>query len=203
MRQRALAKIDVLLIVLVVLGGLFVLLSRVTTVASQGPAADRARCLANLRIIGDGLTAYLEANDQRWPYVAKLRSTPMHDPPWPTLPAVLRPFLGDLADDKAYRCPADRRTLADDSPLVKQFSKRTTWFETEGSSYEWMWGEVYGGVKVGEESLAKARGFGLGRADLPLLADFEPFHAGDNEGTFNTLNADLKPRTARRARSGK
>ena len=55
----------------------------------------------------------------------------------------------------------------------------------------------YGGKKVGQESLSRAQGFGFGRADQPLLADFEPFHKGDGGGTINTLFADLKARTAR------
>jgi hypothetical protein len=97
----------------------------------------------------------------------------------------------------AFHCPADRRILPGDSPLRKKFSEKTTYFETEGTSYEWWFGEVYGGKKVGEESLSKAGGFGMGRADQPLLSDFEPFHSGDDQGAINTLNADLKPRTTR------
>ncbi len=166
------------------------------------PAIGRARtgaaregCLANLGQIGQALGSYLNDHDQRWPYVAKLATLKLHDPPWPTLPTVLAPYLRD--DLTVFRCPADDRTLAADSPLRKEFSTGTTWYETEGTSYEYWMGTAYGGKKVGEESLSKASGFGLGRADQPLLTDFEPFHRGDGGGAFNTLNADLKPRTTR------
>lgn len=198
MQHRGLAKIDVLLIVLVVIAGLVYLSRQSISIGGGGGAAQREACLANLATIGKGLSAYLDANDQRWPYVAKLRSLPMHNPPWPILPDVLKTYGGDGAGD-AFRCPADRRTLSEDSPLVKQFGRQTTWYATEGSSYEWIWGEAYGGKRVGEETLTKAKGFGLGRADQPMLADFDAFHTGDDKGPFNTLNADLKPRTARTA----
>lgn len=96
-----------------------------------------------------------------------------------------------------FHCPADVRRLTADSPLAKKFPGTTTYFATEGTSYEWWFGDIYGGKKVGEETLRKAGGFGMGRADAPLLTDFEPFHKGDDQGAVNTLNADLKPRTMR------
>lgn len=139
------------------------------------------------------MTSYFQDNGQRWPFVDKLKTVSVHTPPWPTLPAVLDKYISDR---EAFHCPADERVIDPESPLATKFPKETTWFETEGTSYEWLWGEAYGGKKVGEESLAQAKGFGMGRADQPLLADFSPFHAGDGGGTFNTLNADLKPRTA-------
>ena len=126
--------------------------------------------------------------------MAKLSSVELHSPSWPILPTVLRPYLNNA---EVFHCPADRRELAADSPLLKSHPRETTYFETEGTSYEWYWGEAYGGKKVGEESLTRAKGFGMGRADSPLLADFEPFHKGDDQGSLNTLNADLKPRTTR------
>lgn len=158
-------------------------------------AAGREACLTNLGRIGQALQSYLEEHDRRWPYVAKLSSVKLHDPPWPTLPAVLAPYL--LDDGQAFHCPADRRTLPSDSSLRERFPTRTTYFETEGTSYEYWMGDAYGGKKIGEESLSRATGFGLGRPDQPLLTDFEPFHTGDDLGSFNTLNADLEPRTTR------
>lgn len=158
-------------------------------------ARDRAKCLANLGSIGKALAGYLADSGDRWPFVSKLESARSGDPPWPTLPEVLSKYLPSTSD--AFHCPADRRTLTANSPLRKKFSEKTTYFETEGTSYEWWFGEAYGGRKIGEESLSKSTGFGLGRADQPLLSDFEPFHKGDELGAINTLNADLKPRTTR------
>lgn len=156
---------------------------------------QRQACLTNLKQIGQAMGRYLQDHDQKWPYIEKLASVQLHTPPWPTLPVVLSPYLG--GDHSVFHCPADRRTLADDSPLRNRFPRKTTWFETEGTSYEHWMGEAYGGQKVGEDAMSKAGGHGLGRADQPLLTDFEPFHEGDGGGPFNTLNADLKPRTTR------
>lgn len=164
--------------------------------ASPRTAALREQCLSQLGDIGKALGQYLKDHDDRWPYAAKLRSFELHDPPWPTLPVALAPYISDRP--KLFACPADHRVLAANSPLIKQFPAKTTWFATEGTSYEWMWGEVYGGQKVGQESTSKAGALGgADRADQPLLSDFETFHAGDKGGTFNTLFADLRARPAR------
>jgi hypothetical protein len=173
----------------------------------------------NLGQIGAAMTEYLADSGNRWPYISKLESVRTGAPPWPTLPQLLGKYVADPrpmveVPEKefqkkspapnfqehpidAFHCPADRRILADDSPLRKKFPEKTTYFETEGTSYEWWFGDAYGGKKIGEESLGKSTGFGLGRADQPLLSDFEPFHKGDERGAINTLNADLKPRTTR------
>lgn len=158
-------------------------------------AAAREQCLVNLGEIANAFEAYLADNSLRWPFVAKLTTVKLHDPPWPTLPEVLSPYLG--GDSEAFHCPADRRVLPPESPLRDSFAGTTTWFDTEGTSYEYWMGGAYAGKTVGGESLSSASGFGLGRADQPLLTDFEPFHEGDGDGSFNTLNADLKPRTTR------
>jgi hypothetical protein len=183
------------LVTLLILAGAGYLL--VPSISGGGSVkAKRMLCLAHLKQIGEALDAYLQSHDQTWPYVAKLKTFEVHTPPWPTLPVVLSPFTGGNPD--VFSCPADRRDLAADSPLARQFPVRTTWFATEGSSYEWMWGEAYGGKEVGKEERSKAGILGgLERADQPLLADFEAFHAGDEGGSFNTLYADLKARTAR------
>ena len=73
-------------------------------------------------------------------------------------------------------------------------SGRTTWFETEGTSYEWKHGESYGGKKVGQDMMSNARGWGLGLADQALVGDFELFHGSGGRTWFNMLTADLKPR---------
>lgn len=190
--RPGISRIEVLVggIVLAVAGVLVL-----PTLGSGRVAERRAACLVNLGEIGKALTAYLNDSGQVWPYVSKLRSVQLHQPPWPTLPEVLEKYVAGRKD--VFACPADRRELADDSPLRKEHGKRTTWWQTEGTSYEWMMGEGYGGRKVGEETLVKAKGFGMGRADMPLVAEFGAFHEGDGGGSFNTLNADLKPRTAK------
>lgn len=193
-RRRAVTKTEVL-VGAVVLGlvGAFVLPAwRESRVQNA-----RAACLANLGEIGRAIGAYLEDSGDHWPYVAKLSSHKLPDQNWPTLPVVLAPYLRDRSD--VFRCPADARRLSkeDEPELYEKFGSRTTWFETEGLSYEWYWGKVYGGNKIGQESMTSAKGFGYGRADQTLLADFEPFHRGDGGGEINTLFADLVARTSR------
>ena len=158
-------------------------------------SAAREMCLSNLAAIGRGLESYLQANGERWPYVAKLRSFKMHDPGWPTLPEVLDGFMGSDVD--VFHCPADVRELTADDGLAPSFPTSTTWYETEGLSYGWTWAGDRGGEKVGETRLTRAAGSGLGRADQVLLTDFELFHKGDGGGAFNTLFADFNAKTSR------
>jgi type II secretory pathway pseudopilin PulG len=189
--RLAVAKVELMLAALVLAMAAYLLVP-----AGQSARAEKARaaCLANLEQIGRALQNYLKDSDNRWPSVAKLASVSPGPNPWPTLPTALKPYL---AEASVFHCPADVRRLEEDSPLRQRFGRTTTYFETEGTSYEWWFGELYAGRKVGEENLSKAAGFGMGRADQPLLTDFEPFHRGDERGDYNTLNADFKPRIAR------
>lgn len=190
--KRAVTRIEIAIAALAVIFGGWYLTS---TLRGNNAASDRARCLENLQKIGMAIGSYLNDHAQTWPYVAKLRSFDTHEPAWKSLPVVLQPYLGE--NTAVLECPADARELAKDDPLASKYSRSTTWFATEGTSYEWLWGDVFGGQKVGSESLSKAAGFGMGRADQPLLRDFEPFHKGDDAGSFNTLFADLKARVSK------
>ena len=196
--RSGIARIDVLALVCCVAAA-GMLIGACNGKSASRIEADRNQCLANLKDIGAALTAYHQANDQRWPYIEMLKSVPMHTPPWASLADALKPHLADPA--KSLRCPADVRTLEDGSPLLAKFSRKTTWFETEGTSYEWSFAVAYGGRRVGEEDWGRL--LRVGRADQPLLRDFDTFHTGDDAGSFNTLNADLKPRTSREARKGR
>lgn len=140
---------------------------------------------------------YLQTSAERWPYVAKMRTIEKRTPPWPSLADVLGPYLG--SDLGALACPADARELPRDHPLAAQFGRRTTYHETEGTSYEWLFGDSYGGQPVGSDPISNARGLGLGVADQPLMTDFGPFHEGDDKSPFNTLYADLRAREGRRS----
>lgn len=190
--RQAITKIEILIgaVVLVAAG-----IVMVPGLASRGIAEDRERCLANLGFVGEAMAAYFEDSGDTWPAISKLRSVQIHTPAWPTLTDVLGKYTSGGVEK--FHCPADRRALSKDHALYKEFGGETTWFETEGTSYEWLMGDAYAGKKIGQESLASAKGFGMGRADMPLISEFEPFHEGDGKGSFNTLNADLKPRTAR------
>lgn len=150
--------------------------------------AMQATCMSNLRAIGVGLSGYLEANDSTWPSVDKLLTFSRREPPWPTLRVVLESYV---QGDAVFRCPADSRQI-DDEGLRSKFGSDSTWFATEGLSYEWLGGDAYGGHRVGEEKLSRLAGLGKGRADQDLLRDFEAFH--DGLGGSNTLFADFEAR---------
>ncbi|MCZ6699212.1 MAG: hypothetical protein O7D94_09810 [Planctomycetota bacterium] len=196
-KRRGLSRVEVVAIVFVVCAIAIFMIPLAS--GSRNVAARRTACLSNLSEIGKGLSAYLADSDDRWPYVAKLRSLSRHDPPWPTLPTVLGNYVtdNDVTDREVFRCPADIRTLSDGSRLAGTFPAETTYFATEGLSFEWQFGEIYGGRKLGEEMMSRPEGFGLGPADQPILRDFELFHEGDDGGSFNTLFADLRARSSR------
>lgn len=156
-------------------------------------AANRATCLSNLTSIGKALSSYMDANEGRWPFVAKLRSVQVGDQSrWNTLPTVLSGVLP--ADSPVYRCPSDAQRHSSDESKT---AAKGDYYSTEGLSYEWWWGEARGGRKIGEESISKASGFGFGRADQRVLSDFEPFHDGDGGGAINSLYADFVARSSR------
>lgn len=191
--RKAVTRLEVLAVVWVM--GLLAWLL-IPAYIEKRVAAHRQICLSNLSEIGKALSGYLATNGERWPYVSKLRTmTVGGQAGWPTLPDVLTPYLP--ADSAAYRCPSDERRLADDDAGRAEGISGETYYETEGLSYEWWWGEARGGRRIGEESISKASGFGYGRADQSVLADFEPFHTGDGRGAINTLFADFQARSSR------
>lgn len=156
----------------------------------------RQQCLSNLDLIGRAMSEYTAQSGGKWPWVAKLPSLEDHKPPWHSLPEVLRPFMEGQSE--RFHCPADSRTLDEGSPLRAKFGEHTTYFETEGTSYEWVLQNLYAGQPVGRDPLTRVDGFGMGAADQPIVWDFGPFHAhGKESGAFNILYADFKARPER------
>ena len=90
---------------------------------------------------------------------------------------------------KVFHCPADRNTK--DEQLGG-----SSYFETEGTSYEWR--SQFNGKKVGRDIFTAASGLGLGAADAPMMFDFEAFHGGEKvTGSQVVLYADLHVRADR------
>jgi len=191
--QPAFSRRDLIVVVVLLLAGGALGLPALQRMSRE---ARRTECLENLRTIGAAMSAYVEQNGRRWPHMAKLPSMEDHQPPWPGMAAVLKPFMG--GQEGRLRCPSDVRVLGAESPLRKRFPEKTTYFETEGTSYEWVLQLLYAGQPVGRDPLARAEGLGMGPADQPIVWDFEPFHRhGSEPGSFNILYADFVARPER------
>ena len=121
--RQGITRLEVLVGLLFLAGAAYLLLPAIGTSRTK---TKRTVCLANLTHIGEALEAYLESHEEVWPYVAKLKTFEVHTPPWRTLPVVLSPYTS--GDPRVFCCPADRRELAGDSPLAKQFPSKTTWY---------------------------------------------------------------------------
>ncbi|MEE8170403.1 MAG: hypothetical protein V3T70_07635 [Phycisphaerae bacterium] len=156
---------------------------------------ERARCVKNLERIGRAMSAYWSVSDHHWPAMAKLPS--LADPDGGR--AGMADVLGALVDaggESPFACPSDRRMLLDGDPLLRGFGRRTTYFQTEGTSYEWLLGGMYAGRPVGKETTRGRRALGGGPADQPMMWEFEPFHGGaGTPGAVNILYVDLVVRS--------
>lgn len=191
--RHGFSRRDLIVVVLLLAGGAAL---GVPVLQRYSREARRTQCLENLQIIGRAMSEYVLHNGGHWPHMAKLPSLEDHQPPWPDMTVVLGPFMSGQMD--RFRCPSDVRTLSDDSPLRKQFPARTTYYETEGTSYEWVLQLLSAGQPVGRDLLTRAGGLGIGRVDQPIMWDFEPFHRhGAEPGSYNVLYADFNARPGR------
>jgi prepilin-type N-terminal cleavage/methylation domain-containing protein/prepilin-type processing-associated H-X9-DG protein len=101
-------------------------------------SAKRVVCASNLRSIGQALRLYLDDNRELLPIVEGLPSIPPdYRPPRPSLADTLRPYLEDSPatvqrDRNVFHCPADRPGFSDRG----EPNANRSFFETEGSSYE-------------------------------------------------------------------
>jgi len=191
--RRAFSRRD-LLVVIVLVGAVAGI--GIPVLQRMSWESRRTQCLENLQIVGRAMSEYVLHNGGRWPSMAKLPSMEDHQPPWPGMAEVLKPFMAGQGD--RLRCPSDVRVLSEDSPLRKRFPETTTYSDTEGTSYEWVLQLLYAGQPVGRDPLSRADGLGMGPADQPIIWDFGPFHRrGSEPGAFNILYADFKARPER------
>jgi type II secretory pathway pseudopilin PulG len=133
--------------------------------------ARNAQCLSNLAQLGKAVDLYVEAWDQWYPCASILPSTE----PKPGLPRI-RDLLESHASPDVLACPDDR-------PSDPEYTFRT-YFEGEGSSYEWA--EIFNYLKVGQP----ARFIPFKLEHIPMLRDYEPFHKRGSRIGINGLFTD-------------
>jgi len=168
-------------------------------------AARRAKCMANLRSIGQGFTLYLQTSKGIFP-----RVNPLHGAGNPNDPSLLE-LLSDYLDAPVphrenplrtspyivtdpYKCPSDRAGAGankNDQPV----------WERDGCSYEYIPGPF---MLLGEMLTVKDPAFGVTRAyekdrHWPIAADADDFHPGRAGGAkrnavlFPDLQVDWAP----------
>jgi prepilin-type N-terminal cleavage/methylation domain-containing protein/prepilin-type processing-associated H-X9-DG protein len=157
---------------LVVIGIIGILASLLMPAFSRakGKALD-TKCISNLRQVGIALVIYADENQGRLPYAERVPSDPV-DPThvFPRIVNVLSNHVGGAV--AVFNCPRD--------------NSRPSFFQKEGSSYEWNYQAngmpiIQPGVIAGIPRTAeKAR----------LLYDYENFHPGSTNGTKNVLHGD-------------
>lgn len=144
-----------LLVVISVIALLSAILLPVT--ARMRSNARRIRCVNSLDQLGKAINLYVDDHEQWYPCASCMPST---EPP-NGLPRICD-LLARYAGSEIFEC-------LDDRPLDPAYG-HGTYFEGEGSSYEWA--ELLNHRKAG-------RGLGhpfLKIEMIPILRDYEPFH---------------------------
>jgi len=158
----------VTLIELMVVIGIIALLAVLIVPVIQRASARtlQTECMANLRQIGMGLRQYTLINSYHLPHATRRPSAPpIGEEAMPGIAEVLEPFLDNM---EVMHCPADYGGF----------------FAAEKSSYEW--NSLLNGKPVGREKLVIV---GVSY-EVPLMADYEPYHIGSSESGKNFLRAD-------------
>ena len=151
---------------LVVIAIIAILASLLLPTFTHARASARSvQCQSNLHSIGIALRLYLDQNYEVMPYAAQMPSQKLND--LPRIVDVLEPHIDNTA---VFKCPAD--------------TKRT-FFQTEGSSYEYQ--SLLGGRRVKDTFLSRR----FGESKTFVMFDYDSFHGRAGEdGSRNYLFAD-------------
>ncbi len=183
--RRAFTLIE-LMVVVAVIGLLVGIL--VPALSSARASAKRTACAGNLRQVGTGLQAYISGNRDRFPHASFMPSMS----PFPLeVPKAIRiaDVIGkEIGDTTAFHCPNDLSDSGRPAP-----NAGLTYFQSEGSSYEYRTRPSLGG-RTAQEIAA----FYEQRADMKIadnafwvMRDFNNFHApGGKPGARRYLYSD-------------
>ena len=192
---------------LVVIGIIGILIGILLPVMGRVRASSyRTACASNLREIGNFFQMYLNENKQRVP---RMNPIPSIQPAIVNAPSVVEVFERYVRGANAvYRCPVDR-VINESTSTVNAASAVDTYFEREGTSYEYnvffnafsTTDERTGVNKVWVDALSDIGRRGRTPNQIDIFRDFDPFH--DKSGSDlsrNYLYADFH--VGPRARGG-
>ncbi len=190
-RRRAFTLIELLVVVSIIALLISIVLP---AFSSFRVMSKRTVCMANLHSLGQAFEAYLSEYNDYWPYARPMRTVTTEDPNLPLIADIL--LTGTQGMREVFRCPADRIT-ADPNLLNK------TYFQIEGTSYEYdIWNAV-SGVKRGreldplfvlieEQLIDDPNLLGYQLSDIPIMNDWECFHGSQGEAkSIVILRADM------------
>jgi len=136
--------------------------------------AKRTICRSHLHSAAIAFRMYLDDNNHIMPPAARYPSLRLNNKK--PIAEFLLPYI---ANPKALRCPADDGH--------RRAGRTTRYFESEGSSYEYL--ETLGGVRVGMGYLTDEVVFNEGKVherDVHVLYDYANFH--DRKGRKGSVN---------------
>lgn len=178
------------LIELLVVVTIIALLASITmpVIGRSREAARRAKCLANLRGIGQALEAYVSTNNDFYPVIAQLPSIEEvyalreQRNARPSLAEVLTQYAGNQAE--VFICPSDTITQQDLQDMDHYPDDTERFADMEGASYEprsLMMGHLvttgsppyrYQPFQIGGDDWSRLQG----TADSVMLYDYNDFH---------------------------